>query len=330
MKITMEIEDCIRGINLILFSRQYLSAKPYRFRQQRLQRTRTGESSMTASVKHVESWTYWTRHQRRKRANNRKSTLRYADGLFVIWNTQNCQGSVVFRGHNVKDDTSGCAVFTKQDASASHMTAAKILDSIPTLPGMSGEAYDAVSAKTQVEHEWCLQITSASEDRNAQQCGSSRIRNCCPKRWDNIDGPMVPLERNQKKKKPSTGQTAMGEKNGRQSFTRTLWGSTQLGVSLIFIDKLGFSCQKTCRRQKNMAGREASEHQMFLFDFTSRIPHFQTGSFRAKITTAGTEFKSQTKEMDKDGAYHGATTCRAMQKIAWQVHVNWHSVEQLF
>ena len=42
MKITMEIEDCIRGINLILFSRQYLSAKPYRFRQQRLQRTRTG------------------------------------------------------------------------------------------------------------------------------------------------------------------------------------------------------------------------------------------------------------------------------------------------
>ena len=37
---------------------------------------------------------------------------------------KNTKGTVVLRGDNVKDDTGGCAVFTEQGASASHMTAA--------------------------------------------------------------------------------------------------------------------------------------------------------------------------------------------------------------
>ena len=39
----------------------------------------------------------------------------------------------------------------KKEASASHMTAAKVLDTISQLPGMSGVANDAVSAYTQVK-----------------------------------------------------------------------------------------------------------------------------------------------------------------------------------
>ena len=54
------------------------------------------------------------------------------------------------RGDSVKDDTCGYAIFTEEGASASHMTAAKVLDTISRLPGISGEANDSVSAKTQV------------------------------------------------------------------------------------------------------------------------------------------------------------------------------------
>ena len=48
------------------------------------------------------------------------------------------------RGANVKDDTGGDAAFTEQGASATHMTTARLLDTISRLSGMSGEANDAV------------------------------------------------------------------------------------------------------------------------------------------------------------------------------------------
>ena len=46
----------------------------------------------------------------------------------------------------MKDDSDSCAVFTEQGSSASHMTAAKVLDVISSLPGCTGQAADAVSA----------------------------------------------------------------------------------------------------------------------------------------------------------------------------------------
>ena len=46
-----------------------------------------------------------------------------------------------------------CAAFTEQGSSASHMTAAKIMDIISRLPGCAGQAADAVSAVTQVKME---------------------------------------------------------------------------------------------------------------------------------------------------------------------------------
>ena len=53
------------------------------------------------------------------------------------------RGRVVFRGDIVKDDSGNHAVFTEQGASASHMTAAKVLDVISKLPGCSGQASGA-------------------------------------------------------------------------------------------------------------------------------------------------------------------------------------------
>ena len=57
---------------------------------------------------------------------------------------------MVFRGDTVKDESGFYAVFTEQGASASQMAAGKFLDTIARMPGMKGEASDAVSAYTQV------------------------------------------------------------------------------------------------------------------------------------------------------------------------------------
>ena len=53
----------------------------------------------------------------------------------------------------MKDDSGSLAVFTEQGSSVSQMTAAKVMDIISRLPGCSGQAADAVSAKTQVRME---------------------------------------------------------------------------------------------------------------------------------------------------------------------------------
>ena len=56
-------------------------------------------------------------------------------------------------GDLVKDESGAHAVFTEQGASASQMTAAKMMDVIARLPGCDGQAADAVSAYTQVKLE---------------------------------------------------------------------------------------------------------------------------------------------------------------------------------
>ena len=66
---------------------------------------------------------------------------------------QKYKGRVVLRADIVKDDPGSYAVFTEQSSSASQMTAAKIMDIIPRLPGCDGQAADAVSAYTQVTME---------------------------------------------------------------------------------------------------------------------------------------------------------------------------------
>ena len=58
---------------------------------------------------------------------------------------QKYKGRVVLRGDIVKDDSGSYAAFTEQGCSASHMTAAKVIDIKSRLPGCSGQAADAVS-----------------------------------------------------------------------------------------------------------------------------------------------------------------------------------------
>ena len=53
---------------------------------------------------------------------------------------QKYKGRVVLRGDIVKDNSGSYAVFTEQGSSASQMTAAKIMDIIPRLPGCDGQA----------------------------------------------------------------------------------------------------------------------------------------------------------------------------------------------
>ena len=71
---------------------------------------------------------------------------------------QKYKGRVVLRCDIVKDDSGSYAVFTEQGSSASHRTAAKVMDIISRLPGCSGQAADAVSACTQVKKGRCSKI----------------------------------------------------------------------------------------------------------------------------------------------------------------------------
>ena len=61
---------------------------------------------------------------------------------------QKYKGRVVLRGDIVKDYSGSYAVFTEQGSSASHMTAAKVLDVIARFPGCAGQAAHAVSARS--------------------------------------------------------------------------------------------------------------------------------------------------------------------------------------
>ena len=66
---------------------------------------------------------------------------------------QKYKGGVVLRGDILRDDSGAYAVFSEQGSSASQLTAARVMDIISRLPGCSGQAADAVSAKTQVKME---------------------------------------------------------------------------------------------------------------------------------------------------------------------------------
>ena len=107
---------------------------------------------------------------------------------------QKYKGRVVLRGDIVKDDSGSHAVFTEQGSSASQMTAAKVMDVFPRLPGCSGQAADAVSACTQVKNGRCTLLKNPKSE-----CPDIWIRlrkHKWPKSWSSMEDPVVPLERN--------------------------------------------------------------------------------------------------------------------------------------
>ena len=93
----------------------------------------------------------------------------------------------VSRGDVVKDDSGSCAVFIEQGSSASHMTAAKVLDVISKLPGCEGQASDAVSAYTHVKMEDAPKLLGPQEaeanhvhvDSDVHKRGTTFKTLCC-------------------------------------------------------------------------------------------------------------------------------------------------------
>ena len=68
------------------------------------------------------------------------------------------------------------AVFTRQGASASQMTAAKVLEAISRLPGMAEEADDAVSEYTEVKTgDSCRLLTLMETKPSPQTIGTSSM-----------------------------------------------------------------------------------------------------------------------------------------------------------
>ena len=108
---------------------------------------------------------------------------------------QKYKGRIVLRCDFVKDDSGSYAVFTKQGSSASQMTAAKVMDIIPRLPGCAGQAADAVSACTQVKMEDAPKLLKIQKS----ECPNIWIRlprHKWRKSWSSMEDPVVPLERN--------------------------------------------------------------------------------------------------------------------------------------
>ena len=108
---------------------------------------------------------------------------------------QKYKGRVVLRGDIVKDDSGSYAVFTEQGSSASHMSAANIMEIISRLPGCDGQAADAVSAYIQVKNGRWSQIIENSKIGVSRHLDSSTTTQW-PKSWSSMEDPVVLLERN--------------------------------------------------------------------------------------------------------------------------------------
>ena len=109
---------------------------------------------------------------------------------------QKYKGRVALRGDIVTDETGSYAGFTEQGSSASHMTAANVMDVMTRLPDCAGQAVDAVSACTQVKMEDAFILLKLPQS----ECPDVWIRlprHKWPKSWSNIEEAVVPLERNQ-------------------------------------------------------------------------------------------------------------------------------------
>ena len=91
---------------------------------------------------------------------------------------QKYKNRVVLRGDIAQDDSGSYAVFTEQGSSASQMTAAKVMDIMSRLPGCSGQAGDAVSAKNPGKNGRCSQITENSQigvSRHLDSCTTTQM-----------------------------------------------------------------------------------------------------------------------------------------------------------
>ena len=114
----------------------------------------------------------------------------------------------MLRSDVAKGDSGSYAVFTDQGSSASQVTAAKVLDVIARLPGCEGRASDAVSVK--MENAPTLLKLPKSE---RPEVWIRPPRSKWPKDWQNIEEPVVPLEKEFVRTPPC--RIALGESSKR-------------------------------------------------------------------------------------------------------------------
>ena len=140
---------------------------------------------------------------------------------------QKYKGRVVLRGDIVNDDSGSFAVFTEQGSSASHMTAAKVMDFISRLPECAGQAADAVSAYSQVKMEDAPKLLKIPKS----ECPDIWIRlprHKWPKSWSSMEDPVVPSWT--KSVWSSLGRTVMGKGIWENLIDVRLGVSFQLGL----------------------------------------------------------------------------------------------------
>ena len=101
----------------------------------------------------------------------------------------------MLRGNIGNDDTGCKVVFAEHGASASHMTAATVPDTISHLPGMVGEANDAVSAHTG-QNEGHSHIAQGSGDGMLHDLGVRLLRNRRAANWGKVNDSVDPVKSN--------------------------------------------------------------------------------------------------------------------------------------
>ena len=159
------------------------------------------------------------------------STLQQLDNVL-----QKYKGRVVLRGDAVKDDSGSNAVFFEQGSSASHVTAATVLDVISRLPGCACKACDAVSAHTQVKMEDAPKLLRLPES----ECPVIWIRilpSRSPKSLGNMPDLVVPFERHLYGHPLAV---PLWDRKLSVLFDEGMGNSTRMGM-LIYASKLGFS-----------------------------------------------------------------------------------------
>ena len=168
---------------------------------------------------------------------------------------QKYKGRGSLRGDIVKDDSGSYAVFTEQGSSASQMTAPKIMDMKSRLPGCSGQAADAVSAKTKVKMEDAPTLLKIPKS----ECPDIWIRlpkHKWPKSWSSMEDPVVPLDRNLYGH-PS-GSTIVGKVICQSSIKTCLGKSSKLGMLVCQPRKRTIPISVCGRYQ---TGRQDRKHQ---------------------------------------------------------------------
>ena len=75
------------------------------------------------------------------------------------------------------------------------MSAAKFLDAIARMPGMSGQAADAVKAYTQVSLQEAHVLLGLPKEKNPDTW-ISLPKSRRPTQWETVEDPVCPLERN--------------------------------------------------------------------------------------------------------------------------------------